>query len=207
MSAAWIATSAVSRSRISPTISTSGSWRRNERNACANVSPICGFTGTWFTPGSMYSTGSSTVRILRSVMLSSVSAAYSVVVLPLPVGPVTSTMPNGRAIASRSVAISPASKPSESKSSCTSWRSRMRSTALSPCIVGDVATRKSMSLPCTETRMRPSCGRRRSAMLRPAMTLMRDTMGADTALGCVSISRSTPSERKRTTRPRSAGSR
>jgi len=37
--AALMAISAVSRSRISPTMITSGSWRRNERSAAAKVMP------------------------------------------------------------------------------------------------------------------------------------------------------------------------
>jgi hypothetical protein len=44
-------------------------------------------------PGSWYSTGSSMVMILSSTVLISDRQAYSVVVLPEPVGPVTSTMP------------------------------------------------------------------------------------------------------------------
>ena len=37
VSDAWMAISAVSRSRISPTMMTSGSWRRMERRPLANV--------------------------------------------------------------------------------------------------------------------------------------------------------------------------
>jgi hypothetical protein len=44
-------------------------------------------------PFSWYSTGSSIVMILSSIVLISESPAYSVVVLPEPVGPVTSTIP------------------------------------------------------------------------------------------------------------------
>ena len=51
-----------------------------------------------------YSTGSSVVISLSSMLLSSLSAEYSVVVLPEPVGPVTSTMPFGFSIASRNLA-------------------------------------------------------------------------------------------------------
>jgi hypothetical protein len=40
-----------------------------------------------------FMTGSSIVTILSSTVLISASAAYSVVVLPEPVGPVTSTIP------------------------------------------------------------------------------------------------------------------
>ena len=71
----------------------SGSWRSVERSTRAKLSSIFSFTCTWLMPCSRYSTGSSTVTILRSMVFNSLSAAYSVVVLPLPVGPVTSTMP------------------------------------------------------------------------------------------------------------------
>ena len=84
---------AVSGSRISPTMILSGSWRRIERRPRAKVRPFFSFTGICSTPGSWYSTGSSMVTILSWPLLISVIAAYSVVVLPLPVGPVTSSMP------------------------------------------------------------------------------------------------------------------
>ena len=42
-----------------------------------------------------YSTGSSVVMILSSTVFSSFKVAYSVVVLPEEVGPVTRTMPLG----------------------------------------------------------------------------------------------------------------
>ena len=44
-------------------------------------------------PGSWYSTGSSMVMIFSRPLWISGSAAYRVVVLPEPVGPVTSSMP------------------------------------------------------------------------------------------------------------------
>ena len=71
----------------------SGSWRRIERRPRANVTPFFSFTGIWTTPLSWYSTGSSIVMILSSWVLTSLIAAYKDVVLPLPVGPVTNTMP------------------------------------------------------------------------------------------------------------------
>ena len=64
--AAWMAISAVSRSRISPTMMTSGSWRTMWRSPVAKDSPILGRTGIWFTPASWYSTGSSMVMIFFS---------------------------------------------------------------------------------------------------------------------------------------------
>ncbi len=93
VSEASIAVCAVSSSRISPTITTSGSARRNERSALAKVQSIFGFTCTWRSPGCVISTGSSAVQILRSGVLMWASAACKVVVLPLPVGPTHSTMP------------------------------------------------------------------------------------------------------------------
>jgi hypothetical protein len=54
---------AVSRSRISPTSTMSGSDRRIERRAAANVIPALLLTCTWLMPASRYSTGSSTVMM------------------------------------------------------------------------------------------------------------------------------------------------
>jgi hypothetical protein len=65
VSEACTAICAVSRSRISPIITTSGSWRRIARSARANVISMRGFTCVWPTPSSSYSIGSSTVRMLR----------------------------------------------------------------------------------------------------------------------------------------------
>ena len=66
VSAASIEIRAVSPSRISPTITTSGSERRIERSAVAKVRPARGLICTWLTPGRRYSTGSSTVITLIS---------------------------------------------------------------------------------------------------------------------------------------------
>ena len=63
VSADLIAMSAVSASRISPTMITSGSWRRIDRSALANVSPMSAFTLTWLMPPRLNSTGSSTVTM------------------------------------------------------------------------------------------------------------------------------------------------
>ena len=74
VSAARMAMSAVSRSRISPTMMTSGSWRRMWRSPAAKVSPICGLTWIWLMPSIWYSTGSSMVMIFLSVWLMRLSA-------------------------------------------------------------------------------------------------------------------------------------
>ena len=47
-------------------------------------------------------------------------------------------------------------------------------TASSPCALGMIETRKSMVLPRTRSRKRPSCGTRFSAMSSSAITLMRE---------------------------------
>ena len=65
VSDALIAISSVSLSRISPTMTMSGSCRRKARSALANVSPILGCTCTWWMPWISYSTGSSAVRMFR----------------------------------------------------------------------------------------------------------------------------------------------
>src|SRR5580704_2910188 len=88
---------AVSGSGISTTMITSGSCRRNARSAVAKVRPIAGFTWDWLMPWISYSTGSSMVRILRDVSLRMLNMVASVVVLPLPVGPVMTIMPCGSA--------------------------------------------------------------------------------------------------------------
>ena len=78
---------AVSWSRISPTMMTSGSARRKARRAAANVKPILGWTWTCRSPSCVISTGSSAVQIFRAGLLRRSSSAWRVVVLPDPVGP------------------------------------------------------------------------------------------------------------------------
>ncbi len=68
--AALIAMSAVSRSRISPTMITSGSCRRNDLSAAAKVRPALSFTLTWLTPGRLISDGSSAVEMLTPGLFS-----------------------------------------------------------------------------------------------------------------------------------------
>ena len=86
---------AVSASRISPTRIMSGSWRRMALRPVAKVRPAWSLVWIWLMPGNTYSTGSSTVVTFLPVELISSSVAYSVVVLPAPVGPAQMTMPNG----------------------------------------------------------------------------------------------------------------
>jgi len=73
--------------------------------------------------------------------------------------------------------------PRFSTSRDTVLRSRTRSTTLSPNCVGRVETRRSMTRPPMDICMRPSCGNRRSAMLRPDMTLIREMIGKASSWG------------------------
>ncbi len=68
---------------------------------------------------------------------------YSVVVLPLPVGPVTSRMPFGLRMACRSQRYSRGAMPISSSGIRPPFLSSSRSTADSPWIVGKVETRTS----------------------------------------------------------------
>ena len=80
-------------------------------------------------------------------------------------------------------------------SNMTTDRSKIRNTTLSPNIVGRTLTRKSTGWPPTDRRIRPSCGKRRSAMSRSAMTLIRVVMAKARCRGGGTISYNTPSDR------------
>ena len=97
VSAALSAVSTVSASRISPTMITSGSWRSAARSAAGKlgvsveISRCVMIERSWVK---MNSTGSSIVTILHlCARLISWSMVASVVDLPMPVAPVTSTRP------------------------------------------------------------------------------------------------------------------
>ena len=130
----------------------------------------------------------------------------SVVVLPLPVGPVTTIMPCGSIRSLRRIFSSCGERPSLPISSRPRSRGSRRMTADSPCCVGMVATRMSNSVRAARMRAAPSCGRRRSAMLSPARILMREISAAGSTPGGVGNARSKPSTRMRTTRPVRNGS-
>ena len=106
VSAAVMAALMVSRSRISPTSIASGSCRSTcfrpdakEVQSC----PISRCVITDFLLFNSYSIGSSSVmmRLLYLLFIASIIDA-SVVLLPDPVGPVTSTSPLGRSVSSES---------------------------------------------------------------------------------------------------------
>ena len=75
VSAASTAICAVSRSRISPTMMTSGSARIIARRPLAKVRPAWSLTCTWVIPSIWRSTGSSMVMMFFSGVLTSLSAA------------------------------------------------------------------------------------------------------------------------------------
>jgi hypothetical protein len=91
--AALMAISAVSMSRISPTMITSGSWRRKARSAAEKVRPAFSLTLTWLMPARLISAGSSAVEMFTPGLLSRLRQVYRDTVLPEPVGPVTRIMP------------------------------------------------------------------------------------------------------------------
>jgi hypothetical protein len=96
---AWSAVRAVSGSRTSPTRIASGSCRSTLRSSAANVLPCASLTGICVTPSSWISTGSSIVTTFRSLTSMSRITAYSVLVLPDPVGPHTRNIPESCRIA------------------------------------------------------------------------------------------------------------
>ena len=75
--------------------------------------------------------------------------------------------------------------------------SKMRITTFSPKAVGSVETRSSISLPSRSVLIRPSCGRRFSAMSIRHIVFSLEVMARFTSLGTRWISWSTPSMRKR----------
>ena len=123
------------------------------------------------------------------------NAEYSVVVLPEPVGPVTSTIPYGFEMASISSRSARGSIPNFSRSSVRLPLSRIRSTTFSPNSVGSTLTRKSMTFLPTFSLIRPSCGTRRSAMFSEAMILKREISAARIFRGGFITSASAPSMR------------
>ena len=197
MSADCTAMRAVSTSRISPTRMMSGSWRRIALSPPANVMSACSLIWIWLIDGNTYSTGSSMVMMLRSELLISLSAAYSVVVLPLPVGPAQMTMPNGERISCENRARVSAGMPSRGSWSSERLLSRSRSTAFSPQMVAVVATRTSRERSSTVASNWPSWERRRSTMFMSARILMRLTIDCAIDAGRFTTSCSAPSTRKR----------
>ena len=137
---------AVSGSRISPTMTMSGSWRRIVRSPLAKLSPTRSLICTWLTPPIWYSTGSSRVTMLLSGRITEASPAYSEEVLPDPVGPVIRIRPWGSARARSTTTRSRSSRPTSARVLAFSVSLRSsRMTTVSPCMVGMDQTRVSAS--------------------------------------------------------------
>ncbi len=171
--AARNAISAVSRSRISPTRMMSGSWRMIERMPLPKSIFAVSFTEVWRIIATGYSTGSSRVMMFTDSTLSLASIEYSVVVLPLPVGPVSTKMPSGLASIRLSFAMTDFGNPMCSRLIIDFSRSSTRRTMFSPQMVGCDETRKSTGRPLRLSESRPSCGARVSAIFMPLITLSR----------------------------------
>ena len=176
--AARTAMAAVSSSRISPTRIISGSWRNIERMPSAKPSLAAALADVCLIMEVGYSTGSSRVMILTDSRFRYWRIEYKVVVLPLPVGPVTRIRPSGRSTMRFRAARSASPRPSWSRATIPFCRSSTRRTIFSPCSVGSVDTRKSTCRPDMVREIRPSCGKRDSAMSSPAITFTR-TASAD----------------------------
>ena len=154
--AARMAISAVSPSRISPTATMSGSWRRMARRPLAKVMPVFSLICTWFTPSMLYSTGSSSVTRFTESVFSWRIIVYMVELLPEPVGPTISTMPLFEPMSRWYFSRLSPSRPMPAGSNSASLLSSRRMTTVSPWMVGSVLMRRSMS--CFFKRMfaRPS---------------------------------------------------
>ena len=135
---------------------TSGSWRRIARRPLAKVMPARGLIAVWPMPVIAYSTGSSTVRMLHEPSFSALRLAYSVVVLPEPVGPVLSRIPLGRDRQARRACSTSAGIPRLLRSSKFACLSSTRITTRSPWMPGNVETRISTSRPPERRVIRPS---------------------------------------------------
>ncbi len=184
VNAAWIVTSAVSRSRISPTMMMSGSCRISARTPSAKSRSIAFCTCIWLKAGSTISIGSSIVHTLTAGVASCFKVEYSVVVLPEPVGPVTRMMPFGLPDIPFQRDSSSTLKPRSVKLRTSTSGSKIRITSFSPKAVGSVERRSSASSPsAVRVLMRPSCGRRFSTKSMRPRILMRLTMAAITLIG------------------------
>ncbi len=129
------------------------------------------------------------------------------VLLPLPVGPVTSIKPCGIWIDSMRSFDWRSSKPKPVNSMGMAPLSRIRMTIFSPYTVGTVLTRRSTRLSPDFTAMAPSWGTRFSAMSILARILKRERMGTNIDRGGGANSCSAPSTRRRMAHESSNGSR
>ncbi len=116
-------------------------------------------------------------------------------VFPLPVGPVTRTIPYGAFTPFMNSPRASSGKPSCLRSNSRLPLSSIRRTIFSPLTVGTQLTRKSMVLSSTLAFMRPSCVLRLSAMFMPAKILRRLRIAGCMALGSLFTWKQVPSLR------------
>ena len=117
-------------SRISPSMITSGSCRSRLRRAAAKVMPIVSWTWIWLAKPAGIRPGLRRWRCSACRRRCSRRHEYSVVVLPLPVGPVTRMMPCGWSICFAEVTSCRRQKPRFSRPTMMERLSRMRMTHL-----------------------------------------------------------------------------
>ncbi|MPN06408.1 hypothetical protein SDC9_153664 [bioreactor metagenome] len=98
------------------------------------------------------------------------------------------------------------SMPSSRRSNFIASLQSSRMTMLSPLITGIVLMRMSISRRPIRKLVRPSCGRRLSAMFSSPISLMREAMAGNCDRGALMISVRTPSTRQRTATLSSPGS-
>ena len=123
----------------------SGSCRSNARTPSAKLRSILWWTCIWLKLGSTISIGSSIVQTLTSGVARCFKLVYRVVVLPDPVGPVTSTIPFGLSHICSHRPKSSLAKPSCPNDLSNMSGSKIRITIFSPCAVGKVERRSSTS--------------------------------------------------------------
>ena len=98
-------------------------------------------------------------------------------VFPLPVGPVTRTIPKGEFTPERNAFKASSGKPSSLRSNCRLPLSRIRRTIFSPSIAGTAFTLKSIIRLSTLALIRPSWVFLRSAMFIPDIIFSLERMG------------------------------
>ena len=124
-------------------------------------------------PAIVYSTGSSAVRILTSGSFRKFMAPYNVVDFPLPVGPVTKTIPWGAEIAEINSFSCAFVKPMALMLTANDEEFNIRITTLSPRLVGNIEILKSTSVSSFAMyEIFPSCGSLRSAISKFARILI-----------------------------------
>ena len=128
------------------------------------------------------------------------------VVLPEPVGPVTSTMPLGCSTRRARPSASAWGRPSSVSSGIRLVLPSRRMTRDSPQAAGRVETRRSTSWPDMRMVWRPSCGRRRSPISMPDKSFSREQTASNPVRGPVRTVCNMPSTRIRMLKRSSNGS-